>query len=491
MKKNTIITFGVAGVVVAAAICGLIISMNMDKHNQSNKMERVSMNASQLDTVRSDSVNEDTGIEEDTVNDTTNDSKGKSFTMEFDGIKFTVNCDIDLEDEEFEIPLKSAIYLGLSYIKDTYDTTFNSISVNMDTTSTSGIRNGSNSWNAVVELDSDKRYEITVNAQTGEVIEAQAYYKEDGADDKWVKAGDKLVRADNSADTSSKKKEYKVEKMNLDAFSDIEVDIEYNADVEIVTGDSYGVILHYYGPDYSIDYSNTDGKLKIEDVVNKKVNNFNFNNQIEANYVTIIVPKESKFSNIDIAVSSGDISLKDVQVDQIKTLLASGDSSFAEMSINKADIQTSSGDIKMKDIQANQIKTLAVSGDCSFVDMRIKEGDMQTSSGNIEVKEMQSNTANVTSTSGDIIVNGDVYGNNIFELTSGDIEIACSGKEKEYSYNLVTTSGYIEVAGEEVENEDESGASVSVKNSKKNIIKATITSGDIIIDFNKQEKVAK
>lgn len=453
MKKNVLITIGVAVCVVLLGVGGLIISMNMDKNNQSKRMEQVDMNVVRSDDTKSDGEQVDT--KEDATNKTTGDNTGKSLTMDFDGITFTVDGDTNLIDEKYEIPLESAINIGLNYIKDTFDTTFKDIAVHMDTTSTSGIRNGSNAWYAVVEVDQKKRYEITVNAQTGGVIDAQEYYKEDASDDKWVKA-----------DTSSKRIEYKVEKMNLDAFSDIEVYIEHNTDVEIITGDSYGIILHYYGPDYSIDYSNADGKLKIEDaIVMKKTDSFNIQDRNnEYNYVTIIVPKESKFSNIDIAARSGDISMKDIYADQLKTLSYSGDSSFVEVSINEGDMQTYSGDILVNKIQSNTAKITSISGD-------------------IVMKEIQSNKVNVTSTSGDIIVNGDLYGNSTFEATSGDVVIECSGEKKDYSYKLDTVSGYIEVAGEEVE--DEIGASVNVRNSKENIIKATSTSGDINIDFKK------
>lgn len=62
-------------------------------------------------------------------------------------------------------------------------------------------------------------------------------------------------------------------------FSNVEVNIDYDADVEIVTGDSYGVIIHYYGPNYRIDYSNESGVLKIEDEVKEKDKTYEVNNR--------------------------------------------------------------------------------------------------------------------------------------------------------------------------------------------------------------------
>lgn len=161
--------------------------------------------------------------------------------------------------------------------------------------------------------------------------------------------------------------------------------------------------------------------------------------------MTIIVPVESKLSNIDIQVMSGDISLKAINTEQLTTLTYSGDN--------------------------------------SFIDMVIGMGDLQTISGDIEVKDLQSSRVKIVTTSGDITVKGKVYGNSTFDVTSGDIEIECDDQEKRYSYNLSTTSGGISVDGKEIE--DENGASKNVQNSKENSIKAASISGDIQITFGK------
>lgn len=424
MKRNTIVTLCAAAGIVVIGVCGLIISMNIDKQDQSSKVEQVPMN------VASSKDENEEGTKVEAINTNSNRNQ-EATTFLFDATAVIVEHDINIKDKEFEISFESAVMIGLEYIKDTYGGTFDTIDVKMDTTSTSGILSGSVAWYEVVEMDNSKRYEITINTQTGEVMNVQEYYKENASDNKWVKA-----------DTSSKNNEYKVEKLDLEAFSNIEVNIEYNADVEIVTGDSYGVILHYYGPDYSIDYSNESGVLRIADDVTDKA--YEMSNQRENNYVTIIVPGDTNLSTVDIIATSGDISLKAVQTKDIKTLTYSGDS--------------------------------------SFVDMIIGSGDLQTYSGDIDVKDLQSSTVKITSISGDITVKGKVYGNSTFEATSGDVVITCGDQEKRYSYNLSTISGSIGVNGKVVE--DEIGAEKNVQNSKENIIKATSTSGDIDIAFD-------
>lgn len=423
MKRNTIVTLCAAAGIVVIGLCGLVISMNIDRQGQSSKVEQVPMN------VTSSKDENEEGAKVGAI-DTNSNRNQEATTFLFDAIAVVVEHDRNIKEEDFEISFESAVMIGLEYIRDTYGGTFDTIDVKMDTTSTSGILSGSVAWYEVVEMDNNKRYEITINTQTGEVMNVQEYYKENASDNKWVKA-----------DTLSKNNEYKVEKLDLEAFSNIEVNIEYNADVEIVTGDSYGVILHYYGPDYSIDYSNESGVLRIADDVTDKA--YEMSNQRENNYVTIIVPGDTNLSTVDIIATSGDISLKAVQTKDIKTLTYSGDS--------------------------------------SFVDMIIGSGDLQTYSGDIDVKDLQSSTVKMTSISGDITVKGKVYGNSTFEATSGDVVIACGDQEKRYSYNLSTISGSIGVNGKVVE--DEIGAKKSVQNSKENIIKATSTSGDIDIVF--------
>lgn len=429
MKRNTIVTLCIAVGVVVIGVCGLIIGMSIDKKGQNGKMEQVPMNVSQVEEENEENT------EDETINKSTRDDSIQATAFEFEGTAVIVEYDKNLEDEDFEIPLEAAVKIGLEYIKDTYGVTFNTIDVQMETTLASGILSGSVAWYEVVEMDNDKRYEITINTQTGEVMNAEGYYKENASDDKWVKA-----------DTSSKNNEYKIEKLDLDDFSNVEVNIDYNADVEIVTGNSYGIIIHYYGPDYSIAYSNENGVLRIKDKAKEK--EYNIGNQRDDNYVTIVIPADTKLSNVNILATSGDISLKA--------------------------------------IQAKDIETLTYSGDSSFVDMIIGIGDLQTYSGDIDVKGMQSSNVDMTSISGNITVKGKLYGNSTFEATSGDIVLACEDEEKKYSYNLSTTAGSIAVDGKVVE--DDIGAKRSVQNSKENIIKATSTSGDIDIAFDGNEE---
>lgn len=424
MKRNMVVTLCIAAGVVVTGVCGLIISMNIDKKGQNGKVEQVPMNVSQVEGAKEESA------EDEAIDNSLKDDLIKATTVVFEGTAVIVEHDKNLDEEVFEIPFESAVKIGLEYIKDTYGATFNTIDVQMDTTLASGILSGSVAWYEVVELDDNKRYELTINTQTGEVMNVLEYFKENASDDKWVKA-----------DTSSKNNEYKIEKLDLDEFSNVEVNIDYNADVEFVTGDSYGIIIHYYGPDYSITYSNEKGVLRIEDAVKKKA--YNIGNLREDNYVTIIVPTDAKLSNVNILATSGDISLKA--------------------------------------IQAEEIKTLTYSGDSTFVDMITGTGDLQTYSGGIDVKDLQSSIVNMTSISGDITVKGKVYGDSTFNATSGDIVVACEDEEKKYSYNLSTTSGSIGVDGKVVA--DEIGAKKSVQNSKENIIKATSVSGDIDIAF--------
>ena len=429
MKRNTVVTLCIAVGVVVTGVCGFIISMNIDKKGQNSKMEQVPMNVSQVEEENEESVTQG--------NNTNNNTEPISVkTMEFEGIEFQVESDVNIDDKEFEISLDNAVNIGLEYITKTYlyYTTFETIDVKFATTSTSGIRSGSVAWNGIIEVDGDKRFEITINTQTGDVMDAQMYYKEK---DQWVKEDDSSVR-----------KEYKVEKLNLDAFWNIDVNIDYDADVEIIKGDSYGVIIHYIGPDYSINYTNEDGNLKIDDngpVLKKQMT---INIQQEKNYVTIIIPEDARLANINIEATSGDISLKGLIVNQLHLLTSSGDSSLVNVSTDKGDIQTTSGDITARDLQSNTLK-------------------MET-------------------TSGDITVKGNVYADSTFDATSGDIVIECSDQEKMYSYELATTAGSIGVNGKIVE--DDIGSSKTVENSKENIIKATSTSGDIDIAFAGNEE---
>ncbi|WP_310604699.1 DUF4097 family beta strand repeat-containing protein [Anaerosporobacter sp.] len=464
MKKNTIITACVAIGVVVIGVGGLIIGMNKDWNNQSTKME-----SRPLDDVMAQNAKDEEELakqEVDTAETGTQDTS-KMQLMEFDGMQFYVESAGNIDDDAFEIPLKSAVDIGLTYVKDNYSEALEGISFRMETTSASGIKNGSVAWYEVIEMNDRKRYEITINSKTGEVLDAQAYYKEKASDERWV-----------NASASSTCIQYKVEKLNLDAFSKIDVDIDYNASVEMVTGDSYGVIFNYYGPDYEIEYKNENGELTINDIIDGKVEDLMGQNQ--NNYVTIIVPKDSKLSEIDIVDMRGDISMKAIQVDKINTL--------------------------------------ALNGDSTFVEMVVKEGLLQTSAGDINVKDMQGTDVELVTINGDIVMNGKINSDWSYDATSEKVIITSTETEEKYSYCLSNKTGKIIVNGKNLaqeqdinktvekttsaleENEEvdaagntstgaESILTTETSNESKNEINkitATTISGDVELEFDKE-----
>lgn len=430
MKKNTIVTMCIAIGVVGIGVAGLIIGMNLDQTSQARNIEQVPITStSVVEDTKSQTKENDTN--EDESENQTKEKEESSNQIQYDGKTILINSNSSVDASNLEISMKEAARIGLNYLKTSYSEEFDTCDISMETVIMSGIKNGSVSWSEVIEVDNERRYELSVDAQTGEVLDSASYYKVDGDSQEWVKA-----------EGNAKNRTVKVEKLNIEAFTKIDVDMNYSADVEIVKGNSYGVVLNYRTDNYKMEYENKDGKLQISDKILKQTENIN-SNITARNYVTIIVPKDAKFSTITIKTTSGDIAVKDINTESLTTLAYSGDSTFGSITAKKIESESYSGDINVKNVQTDGMKLNALSGD--------------------------------------IIIEGNVNGKTICDAVSGDIEITCKSKENQYSYDLNSVSGCIQV-GNRVEDD---GPTVSVKSSKskENHIEATTTSGDITIEF--------
>ena len=347
MKKNTIVTMCIAIGVVGIGVAGLIIGMNLDQTSQARNIEQVPITStSVVEDTKSQTKENDTN--EDESENQTKEKEESSNQIQYDGKTILINSNSSVDASNLEISMKEAARIGLNYLKTSYSEEFDTCDISMETVNMSGIKNGSVSWSEVIEVDNERRYELSVDAQTGEVLDSASYYKVDGDSQEWVKA-----------EGNAKNRTVKVEKLNIEAFTKIDVEMNYSADVEIVKGNSYGVVLNYRTDNYKMEYENKDGKLQISDKILKQTENIN-SNITARNYVTIIVPKDAKFSTITIKTTSGDIAVKDINTESLTTLAYSGDSTFGSITAKKIESESYSGDINVKNVQTDGMKLNAL-----------------------------------------------------------------------------------------------------------------------------------
>lgn len=454
MKKNAVITLCVSISVVALGISGLMIGMNIDKNAQDKSMKLITVERKSPENVAS--KNKGTGQEESNNKDTkegedTNDSKNTndtdskvtvskdenhedavaveavadktatisdvasaelvecdkdtiSYVTCKDG-KYKVECTGDVDDENLEVSLVTAVDLGCKYMEEQETNTTKIKKIQLSKSNLSGIRNGSTTWNMSFTANGKKK-EVVIDAQTGALISNTMYIT------------DELLTS--TLQNDSKEYMYTIENPKLKVFKEIDININ-STDVELVTGNHYGINIVYGSNSKPITYSDQNGKL----TVRYKEGTTKNKNSKQSSYITVTIPKQVKLDNIKMNINSGDIIINKVSVKNIS-------------------IVENSGDLEFKNIKYDRCK--------------------------LDV------------TSGDIYIKGEVYGVTECTMVSGDVNISCNESQDKYSYNLNSTSGEIQVGNKM---KDGSKIKVKQENNKNNCINVNTVSGDITLKFIK------
>ncbi len=298
---------------------------------------------------------------------------------------------------------------------------------------------------------------------------------------------------------------------SLSEFQDMDVCLEY-ADIEIIPSDHYG-IEYCLDENYKFTYHVENGKLNVEQKSKYRINgnltffSLGFSN-ISDEYVKIYIPENSVLQNASIKNDSGNIDLGNIKCDELtvvdrygdlnagtiscKTLdttLDSGNFKFDELSADsiavsdkygnldadkiygaKISLDMESGYIKFKDMKADNLTISSSYGDIDIEKQNIKEKlDIKAESGNINFQDITAKAVSVDNSYGNLICDKMDVGLADINLESGDCELGdiktynlnvksdygnvllnLVGKCSDYTYDLKTEYGSIEIDGRDM-----------------------------------------
>lgn len=221
----------------------------------------------------------------------------------------------------------------------------------------------------------------------------------------------------------------------LDDFTSINIVNDYG-DVEIVTSDRYALETNVVEDD-DITYSIKDKTLTIETKGKKK-------NELQLGFgsfntpsITIYVPKDVKLKTVDIDSNFGDMTIRDLNYQQLNLIENYGDILFKNTTGDKTEITHSFGDMKLQQFSSN-----------GFV---------------------------VESENGDINIDGTLNGQSTITSNFGDTTLDLQNKKSEIGFELDTDFGDLSV------DKKEQNGKVSQSYKGDNQLKATVSHGDLVL----------
>lgn len=293
-----------------------------------------------------------------------------------------------------------------------------------------------------------------------------------------------------------------LENLNLESFDKIKSDSIY-MDVKIIQADNYGIKISYNQKQGEYTYKVENDTLKIRNE-NKTTININSKNFVD-DYITIYVPENIAFKEIDIDNISGNIFLENIISDKLRTNSTSADINLYNIKSDELNISSVSGNIFTDEINSEIIncKTTSgiiefgdttnfskskdkskfdinsVSGDISIVNSDLQNVDLKTTSGKIKIDSSKIEKLTANSVSGSIEADEEFLDAISLKSTSGKIILNTLIEKSEYNYDISSTSGSINIDGTKYKK------NVTQNNGKdsSNKIKITTTSGNIELDF--------
>ncbi len=244
-----------------------------------------------------------------------------------------------------------------------------------------------------------------------------------------------------------------------DGYSTVKLKIHTcSSDIQIYPGDTDGIKIDAEGR-YDIRYEGNECTITLPPVGSR---NFMGIFSIQSgDSAAIYIPHTVRY--LDICSSSSDIEIENLQLEELKCRISSGDQTMSNISAKVLSAASASGDIDMENSHIDNLTLQSSSGDISCLNIKAGTLKASSSSGDIEISNHVTCSASLNSVSGDILYDdktGQGYQINI-NTRSGDYslnfrsrELACGSGRNTFScgngssvLEISTVSGDIEING--------------------------------------------
>ncbi len=138
----------------------------------------------------------------------------------------------------------------------------------------------------------------------------------------------------------------------------------------------------------------------------------------------IEIPKDFKFQNVDISLSTGDVDFYASASELIKIKASTGDISLENMSAGLLEITVSTGDVDLKNIECNSVLSSGSTGDIHLKNVIAKEEfSIKRSTGDVKFNGCDAGEISVETDTGD--VSGSLLSEKVFitKTSTGKIDV--------------------------------------------------------------------
>ncbi|MDQ0216398.1 DUF4097 and DUF4098 domain-containing protein YvlB [Oikeobacillus pervagus] len=268
----------------------------------------------------------------------------------------------------------------------------------------------------------------------------------------------------------------KAEEFSLTEFANIEGDLQ-DTDIEIIPSNEYKLkIERLAGTKVTHKITNDTLVLKESDHEPLWQIDLNFGT-LTKKVVKIYVPKEVTFGNISLKNRFGDVRLDGMKVERLTIHSSEGDLTLNDIQSNQLTIENKFGDMNANNVITEDLNVEMHDGDAKFDSVRANSTVFQNEFGDLNFLNFTSEALTIQSKDGDIEIQGMLLGNSVIHSNFGDTKLQLLNKESNLSYNIHNDFGDITVNN----NRFEKNASHTTNSQHK--LDITSTDGDVHVTF--------
>lgn len=210
---------------------------------------------------------------------------------------------------------------------------------------------------------------------------------------------------------------YALSKTKLEAFNNIDIDVE-SAEIEVIPADDYYLEYKIYKQNGKPFYKVKEDKFTFQD--GDSDNEFfqvNFNigmHDSQKEYIRLYVPEGKQFQKIVIDNSAGKLNISNLAAESLKADCESGDIEMKHITVPSLKLEADYGNVSLKEIQTSEVEMQMESGNLDTDSITCTSFDLQNSYGNVNFGEIAGETINITMESGNLEVNN--VKTNIFDV---------------------------------------------------------------------------
>ena len=279
------------------------------------------------------------------------------------------------------------------------------------------------------------------------------------------------ITRDGIRSASSENEPYILKKTKLDNFSNINVDIGSEADIEFLPSEDNSCYLEYSldgnGAEPVWNVSGDTLTVSQKGVISSGIFlDMGFQSRLSDPVIRLYLPEGAAYSDIDISSDFGSMDISGFSADTLTLNLEYGDLDMKDISSATADIYLDFGNLDMENITVDTSEIYLDYGDlgikgCSFTDTEIT-----AASGTIETQDTSIDTLILTDNYGDVSLQSMTVRSADLTIESGSLYFAANGLETltgvnefgdtifilsdaaDYSFDLVTEFGDITFSGD-------------------------------------------